>query len=305
MRILVTGAGGFVGAAVARAGLAAGHEVFGTVRPGGSTARAAGLTTLPLDLRDDAAIRDAMASLRPDVLVHSAWSNVTAHRSGGLNFIGDVETACTLAAAGAAAGLQKFVGIGSQAEYGMRDTPDNAAAVAEGLLPEPRSAYGAAKLAALAMTRQICAAAGLPFAWLRLFATYGPGDNPSWLIPSLIGQMRAGTPPRTTAGVQRCDYLYIDDAAEGVLAAALDPAATGVFNLGSGIPLRVRDIAEAIRDRAAPGLELEFGEVPYGPHQVWHMQADIARLRGLGWAPRIDLATGLDRTIAAFGAAHG
>ena len=303
MRIMVTGAGGFVGAATARAALAAGHEVFGTIRPGGHLARAeavSGLTVIPLDLRDPAAIGDMMASLRPDILIHSAWANVTSHKTGSAGTAtADIETACSLVRAGIAAGLAKFVGIGSQAEYGLRDTPENEAPVDETLLPEPRSMYGAAKLAALALTRHLCAEAGLDFAWLRLFATYGPGDNPSWLIPSLIDQMLAGTAPRTTAGRQRCDYLYIDDAAAGILAAATRPAATGVLNLGSGAAVTVGDIVQAIRERANPGLVLNSGDIAYGPNQVWHMQANIDRLRtAANWSPTIDLATGLDRTIA-------
>lgn len=303
MRILVTGAGGFVGAAVARAASSAGHAVFGTVRPGGNLVRieaAPGVITVPLDLRDPAAITDTLSSLRPDMLIHSAWTNVTGHKTGDPRAAtADIEAACTLVSAGIAAGLSKFVGIGSQAEYGLRDTPENESPIEESLLPEPRSLYGAAKLATLALTRQLCAQAGLPFAWLRLFATYGPGDNPSWLIPSLIDQMLAGIAPRTTAGLQRCDYLYIDDAAAGILAAATRPEATGVFNLGSGIPVRVRDIVQAICYRAAPDLTLTAGEIPYGPNQVWHMQARIDRLcAATGWSPSIDLQTGLDRTIA-------
>ena len=304
MRIMVTGAGGFVGAATARAALAAGHEVFGTIRfggrPGGRAEAVPGLTVIQLDLRDSAAISDTMASLRPDILIHSAWANVTSHKTGSAGTAtADIETACSLVRAGAAAGLSKFIGIGSQAEYGLRDTPENDALVAETMLPEPRSIYGAAKLAALALTRQLCAEAGLDFAWLRLFATYGPGDNPSWLIPSLIDQMLAGIAPRITAGLQRCDYLYIDDAATGILAAATRPAATGVFNLGSGIAVTVGDIVRAIRERASPGLVLSPGEIPYGPNQVWHMQASIDRLcTATGWSPTIDLASGLDRTIA-------
>jgi len=301
MRLLVTGAGGFVGAAVARAAASGGHDVFGTVRPGGNPSRAeqTGATVVPLDLHDKPQVAAALANIRPDILIHSAWGNVTAHRQANQGAAtADIDAACTLVTAGVAAGLKRFVGIGSQAEYGLRDKPDNRAAVSEQHLPEPRSLYGAAKLAALALTRQLCAEGAISFAWLRLFATYGPSDNSAWLIPSLIDQILAGKVPRTSAGVQRCDYLYIEDAAEAVIAAAIRPDATGVFNLGSGSALRVRDIVEAIRDLVAPGHPIDFGAVPYGSNQVWHLQADISQLRqATGWAPATDFQTGLSRTV--------
>lgn len=298
MRLFVTGVGGFVGAAVARTALLAGHQVFGTVRPGGNVARVkaigSGFQALELDMRDREAVVSALAAIRPEVLIHSAWGGVANHSRGGLSQVtNNIDAACNLVTAGAAAGLKKFVGIGSQGEYGLL-----AGRVDERHLPEPTSLYGTAKLVVLHLTQQLSAQTGTSFAWLRLFATYGPGDNPNWLIPSLINQMLAGVRPRTTEGVQLWDYLYIDDVATGILAAATQPGATGVFNLGSGQPVAVRMIVERIRDRVAPDLKLVFGEVPYSPTQIRHMEADVSRLKTTtGWAPAVDLDSGLDRTV--------
>ncbi|MHB1304798.1 MAG: NAD-dependent epimerase/dehydratase family protein [Acidiphilium sp.] len=299
MRLFVTGVGGFVGAAVVHAALLAGHEVFGTIRPGGNLARVraigSGFQALELDMRDREAVISALAAIRPEVLIHSAWGGVTSQSRGGLSQVtNNIDAACHLLIAGAAVGLKKFVGIGSQSEYGLL-----AGRVDERHLPEPTSLYGAAKLSVLHLTQQLSAQAGTSFAWLRLFATYGPGDNPNWLIPSLINQMLAGVRPRTTEAIQLWDYLYIDDVATGILAVATHSGAAGVFNLGSGQPIAVRMIVERIRDRVAPGLDLVFGEVPYSPSQIWHMEADVSRLKNAtGWAPAVDLSSGLDRTVA-------
>jgi nucleoside-diphosphate-sugar epimerase len=160
--------------------------------------------------------------------------------------------------------------------------------------------YGAAKLAAFHLTGETARAAGMGFAWLRLFAAYGPGDSPNWLIPSLISRMLAGERPQTTLGTQKWDYLYIDDAAEGVLAAAHARGATGAFNLSSDAPVPVRTVVETLRDLAAPGLELAFGEIPFGPNQIMHMQGSNERLRtATGWQPRTALRDGLSRTVEA------
>lgn len=136
-------------------------------------------------------------------------------------------------------------------------------------------------------------------AWLRLFSTYGPGDNDGWLIPMLISEMLAGRRPRTTLGTQKWDWLHVDDVARAIVAVAATPKAEGVFNLGSGRAVPVRWAIEHIRDLAAPGMELTFGEIPFRPDQVMHMQADISRLTAAtGWAPSIPIEQGLADAVA-------
>jgi nucleoside-diphosphate-sugar epimerase len=111
--------------------------------------------------------------------------------------------------------------------------------------------------------------------------------------------MWAGERPQTTLGTQKWDYLYIDDAAEGVLAAVHGDAA-GAFNLSSDDPVPVRTVVETIRDLAAPGLELAFGEIPFGPNQIMLMHGANGRLReATGWQPRTALRDGLARTVEA------
>ena len=132
------------------------------------------------------------------------------------------------------------------------------------------------------------------FAWLRLFSPYGPGDNSNWLIPSVAAQILAGQAPRTSAGTQKWDYLHIADCAQGILAAAVTESAQGVFNLSSGRAVTVRSIVERIRDLACPHLPLTFGEIPFGPNQIMHLEGDCSRLSAAtGWGPRIMIEDGL------------
>ncbi|MBC9034089.1 NAD(P)-dependent oxidoreductase [Sphingomonas sp. JC676] len=294
--MLVTGAGGFVGAAVARAAHAAGVNVHATGRAvSPDRLSGSGIRYHPLDLDDDTTVDALLLVTRPDIVVHTAWAGVSGAARASDVQSANITATCRLADAAIRSGARKFVGVGSQAEYGPLDGP-----VAETHVPMPSTLYGAAKLSACHLARQRCEAAGVDFAWLRLFATYGPGDNPNWLIPSLIAQMAAGVAPKMTPGTQKWDYLYNDDTAAGILATATSDA-RGIFNLASGGSARVRDIAAMIRDRVAPGLELNFGEVPFGPTQIMHMEGDIAALRSAtGWSPKVGLAEGLDRTVAAY-----
>ncbi|MCS6757693.1 MAG: NAD(P)-dependent oxidoreductase [Candidatus Devosia euplotis] len=297
MKILITGAGGFVGSACVDAALASGHQPLALVRPAGNRHRLGGkgVRVLPVDLADRSALGGALAQHRPEVIVHAAWSGVSnAARHNKAQITDNIDTALALVEAAAANGVSKFIGIGSQGEYGPLSGK-----IAETVLPVPTSLYGAAKVAVQVLAAQLCADAGVQFAWLRLFSTYGPNDNASWLIPSLITQMLDGKCPKTTEGRQLWDYLYIDDVAAAILAVATHTEATGVFNLGSGQPVPVRHIVEAIRDLAAPELDLVFGEIPYREDQIWHMEADIDRLTKLsGFTPKVGLVDGLSRTIA-------
>lgn len=297
MKVMVTGAGGFVGTAVVASALSAGHEVVALIRPSGKAQRLAGLgvAVVPLNLADADEVAAAMRHYRPDAVVHSAWSGVAnATRNDRSQIDENLTIALALVDGAIASGVEKFVGIGSQAEYGLLSGK-----IRETALPAPNSLYGAAKVAVQVLAAQLCAEAGVAFAWLRLFSAYGPGDNPNWLIPSIIEQMLDGNRPRTTEGRQLWDYLYVDDVGDAVRAVLESPDATGVFNLGSGQPVPVRQIVEQIRDAAWPGSDLVFGEIAYGPQQIWHMEADIERLTRLsGFIPKIDMADGIARTVA-------
>jgi UDP-glucose 4-epimerase len=298
VRIVLTGAAGFVGAETLRQGIAAGHEMIALVRPGDQAPRLTAVSGQfrreDVDLGESAALASLLASVRPQAVIHCAWSGVAnAHRFDRRQITDNVETSCALVEAAGTARVEAFIGMGSQGEYGAGN------AMLETGLPEPTTLYGAAKVAALFLTRQLAAQAGMRHAWLRLFSAYGPGDNDGWLIPMLITEMLGGRRPRTTLGTQYWDWLHVADVASALLAAATTGAAEGVFNLGSGRAVQVRRVVEMIRDLAAPGMELVFGEVPFRPDQVTHMQADISRLTAAtGWAPRIAIEDGLARTVA-------
>ena len=296
-RILVTGAGGFVGAAVADLAAREGHTVTALVRNPAGQRIAALAERCDIAVADlaDGSVADVIAQVRPDIVIHSAWEGV-----GGPNRAGDVQldnirTTVALLDGAIAAGVGRFVGIGSQAEYGRHDRR-----IDESAATEPFLLYGAAKLSAYHLTRQRAAEAGVSFAWLRLFSPYGPGDSPNWLIPSVATQILAGHAPRTSAGTQKWDYLHIADAARGTLAAALTQSAQGAFNLSSGRAVAVRTIVENIRDLACPGLDLRFGDIPFGPNQIMHLEGDCSRLTAAtGWAPQITIEDGLVTVVDA------
>ena len=203
----------------------------------------------------------------------------------------NAEATCSLVKLAAKAGASVFIGIGSQAEYGPHES-----LISEDTPCRPTTLYGAAKLSALTGTQILAAETGMRHVWLRVFSLYGPGDHPGWMIPSVAKQMLSGTRPKLTQGMQTWDFLHVEDAARAVMA-TVSEAASGVYNLASGLPVRIRTVIETLRDQCAPELELIFGEIPFRPDQVMSMQVDISRLNALGGSPTISLQTGLSEFV--------
>jgi len=298
MKIFVTGATGFLGSYVVRRFIADQQtEVAILVRPTSDLWRIDDVVehirvyTGHLDDREQ--LEGALSDFRPVTVIHLAWEGVINKSRNDLTQYRNVCTSARLIEASIACGVETWVGLGSQAEYGPCSKR-----VDENTPTRPTTLYDAAKLSTCILAEKLCEIGGLRFAWLRLFSAFGPKDHPDWLIPYMILALLQGERPAVTKAEQLWDYLYIEDAADAVVRVARHAEATGIFNLGSGQAQRLRDIIEQIRDMIDPNLAVGFGEVPYRPDQVMHLEANIDRLSQLtGWQPVTPLEEGLRRTI--------
>ena len=298
MRCLVTGVSGHVGAFLTRALLARGCEVAALVRPQSDLWRIVDVlpqvTLIYGTLGDLGLARAPLMSWRPETVFHLAWAGVTgAFHNDTAQITRNVAGSLELFEAAHEAGMKTWVGVGSQAEYGIVD-----GILREDLVPNPVTAYGVAKLGLSLMTEKLCAMTETRFLWVRLLAAYGPMDDPRHLLPSVINQLLDGIRPSLTPGEQCCDYLYVEDAAEAICRLVLETSAQGIFNLGSGDAHTVRKLVEKVRDLVDPRLPLGFGDVPYRSNQLMYLQGDISKLTAAtGWHPQTSLEDGLRRTV--------
>lgn len=248
------------------------------------------------DLFDPVLLHDRVVGAKPEAVCHAAWSGVINVARNDPAQDRNVAAAANLARAAGDAGAHTLVAFGSQAEYGPLNR-----IVREDDPLAPTTLYGQAKCAARDAMAGLAENAGLRFAWLRVFSLYGPRDHASWVLPSVIGALLRGESPALTAGEQLWDFAYAGDAAQAAADVLETDNAAGNFNLGSGEAPPLRKTIETIRDQIAPQLALGFGQVPYRPDQVMHLQADITRLtRHTGWQPETNLEEGLRKTIAWF-----
>lgn len=298
MRVLMTGAGGFVGSHVLARLLRDGvHRVAVVLRHDRTYPRIGALLDRVEVIRGDLAHGEALAEpiqrFGPETVIHAAWALPTANNRNSVEQADHVGYALQLAKLARAASAAQFIGIGSQAEYGAAADRNRSQEVGH-----PTTLYGTAKLCAGLLMEKVCATLDMRFAWLRLFSAYGPGEERSWLIPSLCEKFLAKEKPATTAGEQVYDYLFVEDVADAVHDVVFTAKASGFFDLGSGHGRAVREVIERLRDLVDPSLPIGFGEIPYAAGQVMRMEANVDRLQQLtGWRPQIDLDTGLRRSL--------
>jgi UDP-glucose 4-epimerase len=298
MRVAITGATGFVGAFVLRALIEQPqHQIAVLGRHRESAWRIQDcidqVDWIDANLDQPESYSKNLHAFKPEAVLHLAWGGVgSADRNLPIQFQ-SLQGTLALLEESIASGCKHWIGLGSQAEYGpCRDK------VSEAQTTQPTTLYGEAKLAACRLAALRCQQANIRFAWLRLFSSFGPTDNPQWMIPYLIRQLHQRERPALTLGEQLWDYIYVADVAAAVIAVLNTSSACGVFNLGSGKTIQLKKFVEKIRNRIDPELPLGFGDVAYRDDQVMHLEADISRLTGMtSWKPKADMDDAISSTV--------
>lgn len=295
---VVTGPTGAIGIALCEKLLRENVTVYAVCRPGSSRIKdlpkAAALHVVECDAKELATLPQKMEGVSVDAFFHFAWAHTIGQGRNDMPAqIENIQSTIDAVRAAKALGCRVFLGAGSQAEYGR----------VEGLLKSdtpafPENGYGMAKLCAGQMSRVEAKALDIDHVWVRILSVYGPHDGPMTMISGTIRKLLAGERPALTAGIQRWDYLYAGDAADAFYLAACHGRNGAVYPLGSGQAMPLKDYIIQMRDAIDPALPLGFGEVPYGPLQVMHLQADISALQAdTGFAPKTPFAEGIRRTM--------
>ena len=292
-RVLVTGASGFLGRPLAERLSAHGCEVHGVTR--GERDDEPGLRWHRADLRDPTAAADVVRAVRPDVLVHAAWSTeaglfTSAEENERWRVSGEA-----LLEAALAAGVRRIVGVGSCAEYDW-DAVDGP--LAEDAPLRPATPYGAAKAALGTAWRTRGVAAGVSVAWARPFFLFGPRESSARLVPSVVQAVLAGRPAPITSGRQVRDVLHVDDAAAALAALTFAPV-DGAVNVGAGAGVSLAELSRAAARLAGDEALLQVGGLPDRQGEPAELVADVTRLRReVGAPPPRPLEDGLGQTVA-------
>jgi UDP-glucuronate 4-epimerase len=231
-----------------------------------------------------------LAGVRPSFRAPARYSRV------------NVEGTATTLEVAREVGAKRYLFASSSSVYG-NSTPLPAREDSPAVVPE--SPYAATKrgaeLVASAMARIM---GDLPITALRFFTVYGPRQRPEMAITLFMRAVLRGEPITVFGdGSMRRDFTHVDDIVRGILG-AMDKAPPGfrAYNLGSGSPIRLDALVDAISSAAGKPAQIVRGEVP--PGDVDATFADVTRAREeLGYAPRVPLEDGI-ATVRAWVAAN-
>jgi polyisoprenyl-phosphate glycosyltransferase len=296
--VLVLGASGFIGANLLRTLLPHRADVYGTVfhapawRLDGVPAR----HIVVVDLLAEASRNELLERLGPRTIFNCVGY-------GGYSFESDSELIYQTNFNLTAKLLQRlesldvacYVHAGSSSEYGKRA----AAAKEDGFL-DPNSDYAVSKVSSAQLVRLHGKSKHLPCANLRLFSAYGPLEDASRLIPTLIERGLQGVfPAFVDANISR-DFVYIDDVCRAFIDTALnlrEPYFGESFNVGSGVKTTIADVARAASDLFSISEQPAFGGMARRAWDLVDWFSDQSKTsQVLGWVPRTDFRDGLRRT---------
>ncbi|KAE9629304.1 NAD-dependent epimerase/dehydratase family protein [Parasedimentitalea maritima] len=293
-RLLVTGARGFVGRHVVAAGAATGAEVHAVARaaPGKDLPQGEGIIWHAADLLTPDQPQTLLAAIRPSHVFHAAW--VTEHGAywSAPENLDWLAFGARLARACLETGIMRLVAAGSCAEYAW-----GASTLEEGISAEaPATFYGQMKLAHTRMLDAVTAAHGLSTATGRIFFGYGPHENTARILPYACQQLAKGEEAAFSTGDFYRDFMHVEDLAAGMVA-LLQSDLTGAVNVSSAAPLKLGEIVSRLGEISGRPDLFRLGARPDRPDDAVYLIGSNARLRTTGWTPRIDLETGLRRTL--------
>lgn len=304
-RVLVTGAGGFIGSHLTERLVALGARTRALVRYN-SAGTWGWLDESPVKgdidvVAGDICDRDQLQQIVKghDVVFHLAALIAIpySYRAPASYVRTNVEGTVNLLQAALDAGVSKTIVTSTSEVYGTaRQVP-----IGEDHPLQAQSPYAATKIAADMLAESFRRSFDLPVRIVRPFNTYGPRQSARAVIPTIITQALAGEPIRLGHLTPTRDFTFVGDTVEGfVKMAEADADPDGVVHLGTGQEIAIGDLARAILDQVGSRSSVVVDAARERPDasEVERLCADTTRARTLlGWAPQSSLDAGLQRTI--------
>tara|TARA_B100000686_G_scaffold353453_1_gene459148 strand:- start:3135 stop:4031 length:897 start_codon:yes stop_codon:yes gene_type:complete len=296
MKIVVTGASGFIGKKLCYVLLEQGHEVVALCRTRIATKsiQLDSYRHIPYVMGD--LLPEEVVAFSPEALVHLAWDGIpdfserkcVDNLESQIRFLKQTESLNQ---------LTKIVGAGTCREYGVKR-----GACIENDRIKPNSYFSWTKQALSEYLRISCQQRDVALVWFRIFYVYGPGQRQESLIPNLIRTYKSNLYPEVKSPAAANDYVYIDDVVNAFVKAIDDEDCHGTFNLGSGITTTVAEIVQIVELMMQKESQFSDQHVQNRDERKSNtgMWADITRsAHQLGWSPQINLVEGIKRSIMA------
>lgn len=270
MKILVTGASGFVGNHVLNYLVSnTKYEIIATARNRKKVIDKSWFSKVEFIETDlyDASLNQFENLKKPDILIHLAWSNLPNYNKS-FHLTDNLPNEIRFLEQMIENGIQKIVVTGTCFEYGMQE-----GALDESLPTFPNNPYAIAKDTLRRFLEFKKTQHHFDFLWLRLFYMYGEGQSANSIIPQLEEALAKGEKSfNMSGGEQIRDYLPIEEVAEMIVKAALKKESYGIFNISSGKPIKLRNFVSNYLKTIGKDIELNLGFYPYStiePMEFW------------------------------------
>ncbi|MEC7640692.1 MAG: GDP-mannose 4,6-dehydratase [Nitrospinota bacterium] len=300
MKILITGASGFIGSHLTRKWVAKKAEVYVLTK---YLSQAENVRLLDIwdklkFLEGDIRNLDSLAPMRKikfDKVFHLAAYNHVGDSFLHISENLDTNGKGTANLLESCEGFKRFVYISTSEVYGKQDSVP----FREDFIPNPISPYSVGKYAGELYCKMKHEVFGLPITILRPFNTFGPYQSEKAVIPELIMNCLRGKDIVTTRGKQTREFNFVANIIDGMIAGSESKATIGkVTNLGSREEISIKDLAVCVHQLTKSKSKLKIGKLPYRPIEIWRMSADhTLAWERFKWKPKIAFQEGLKQTV--------
>ncbi len=294
-KVLLTGAGGFIGQHTLPFLLKKGYEIHAVdiSKKPSNVIKNKKLFWHECDLLNYRQQKILFAKIKPTHLFHFAWYAVPGKYWTSFENIKWVQASLELAMNFHKSGGKRAIFAGTCAEYDW-----DYGYCSEGITPNrPKTLYGTCKNSLQQIVFQFSKQTGISSAWGRIFFLYGPYEAKSRLVPSVITSLLQSLPARCTHGNQIRDFLHVEDVASAFVS-LLDSNVEGPVNIASGQPITLKSIIYNIADLLGKKHLIELGVLPVLEDESSFLVADVRKInQQVGWKPKITLEVGLKSTI--------
>lgn len=296
--VIVTGATSFIGVHIIKEYLKNNCPVIAVVRPKSKNLDRLPknnlLTVIEIHMEEIEKLIEKIEINKIDIFYHLAWEGVRIpYRDDEVLQNKNYTYAINTMKIAIKLGSTKFIGAGSQAEYGKC-----VGKIDENYTAKPISEYGKAKLKTYETLRKMAKENNIKFIWSRIFSVYGIYDYKETMIMSTLAKMKRNESIQLTSCIQSWDYIYVEDLARAMYLLANKSCMEGIYNIASGESRALKEFVMDMKDICKSNSELLFGALSYSDEGAIGFEPIVDKLKqNLGWSCKVSFKEGIKKIL--------